>query len=320
MLSALFRKVAVVLALVGSVFALDVASAAGPAQQVEALLNRVEGDVDFAEAKLAIDAVVDPAIDLRSAHAQIDALTDAARAIAGPNPTSAQKIAALRNVIYEPGPWNDYRPFQYDNDDPLGQKLENQLLSTYLKSRKGNCVSMPALFLILADRLGADVTLATAPLHIFVKYTDEAGRVINLETTSGANPARDAWIIEQMPMTKEAIARGVYMRALTRREAAAHLAGVIVDHQIREGDYFGAIETADAILKANSKDVYAIVKKGTAYGHLLRTRFFEKYPAPDQIPQEDFEDYQLYSTMNARLFELAASLGWRPANDAYNKK
>lgn len=294
-------------------FATASAFAASPARQIEILLERPESDVDFAEAKLAIDAVVDPSIDIQSARAQLDALTGAARAITGPNPTSAQKIAAARKVIYEAGPWNGNRPFQYDHEDPLGQKLENQLLSTYLRTRKGNCVSMPALFLILADRLGADVTLATAPLHIFVKYTDEAGRVVNLETTSGARPARDAWIIEQMPMTKEAIANGVYMRALTRREAAAHLAGVIIDHKIREGDYFGAIETADAILKINPKDVYVMVKKGTAYGYLLRTRYFEKYPTPNDIPEEEFEDYQLYSGMNAKLFETAESLGWRPS-------
>lgn len=36
-----------------------------------------------------------------------------------------------------------------------------KLLSRYLDSRRGDCVSMPILFLILADRLGLDVSLST---------------------------------------------------------------------------------------------------------------------------------------------------------------
>jgi hypothetical protein len=63
------------------------------------------------------------------------------------------------------------------------------MLSTYVRTRKGNCVSMPVLFLIVADRIGLKVRLAAAPLHLFVRYTDAAGADHNLEATSGGHEA-----------------------------------------------------------------------------------------------------------------------------------
>jgi len=69
---------------------------------------------------------------------------------------------------------------------------------------------MPFLFIILGDKLGIDVTASTAPLHVFVKFTDTDGKTYSLETTSGANFSRDAWYREQMPMTNQAIDNGVY--------------------------------------------------------------------------------------------------------------
>lgn len=295
-------------------FAAPAFAQSGPerASQIAALLKSSEHDSDFAEAKLAIDKIVDPAIDVEATRAELDQLTAAARVLAGQDPTSVQKIAAVRKVIYEPGPWNGNRPFSYDLSDPLGRDTGNKLISTYLRTRKGNCVSMPALFLILADRLGVDVTLSSAPLHIFVKWTDEAGRVTNLETTSGAHPARDVWIRQQEPFTDEAVANGVYLQKMSRREAIAHLANLVVDHQVATGDYEGAVSAADAILNVNPKDVYAMVKAGSAHGHLLRTRFQEVYPSPADIPAEEIAAYRYSAKMNAELFERAEALGWRP--------
>ena len=45
-----------------------------------------------------------------------------------------------------------------------------------------------------------------------------------------------------------------------------------------------AIEVADVILTHAPRDVWAILKKGTAYGHLIRTEFEDPYPHPFLIP------------------------------------
>ena len=68
-----------------------------------------------------------------------------------------------------------------------------------------------------------------APLHVFVKFTDEAGTVTNLETTSGALPARDVHYRNQLPMTDEAITNGVFLAELSQEETVAVIATVLVE-------------------------------------------------------------------------------------------
>lgn len=172
------------------------------------LFQDSDGDTDLAHTKLTIDAIIDPSVDVEAHLVEIDAMADGVRALAeqmaqiafvststanadqisayspatfgGFQPTTEQILAAPQRYIYDPGPWNDHRPFVYDMDDPLGEHLPHKLLSTYLDTRKGNCVSMPTLFIALGDRLGLDMTLAKAPRHLYVVFRDEdAGVVLN---------------------------------------------------------------------------------------------------------------------------------------------
>ena len=130
--------------------------------------------LDYLTAKLAVDRQIDPTTDAAWVKAEVVRLARAAADMAGPNVDDPAKLRAVRKVIYVAGPWNDNRPFDYDHADPYGKVILNKLLATYLKTRRGNCVSMPILFLILADWLGVKVSLAAAPLHLFVRYTDAA--------------------------------------------------------------------------------------------------------------------------------------------------
>ena len=95
------------------------------------------------------------------------------------------------------------------------------MLQRYLTTRRGNCITMPILFLALGQRLGLTMTLAEAPLHVFVKYTDDGGVVWNLEPTSGGGFTRDAWYRKKLPMSDKAVANGVYLRPLAHEEATA---------------------------------------------------------------------------------------------------
>jgi hypothetical protein len=194
-------------------------AAADPVQVLRALFAVSDNKIDFAKAKLAIDKIIDPGIDVNASLAEIDAMARTVRAMAGPGASPIQRLASVRRFIYVSGDWNQHRPYQYDMTDPLGAKPTNALLPNYLRNRRGNCVSMPILFMILADRLGVHVTLSTAPFHVFAKYVDDAtGKAYNLETTSGGYPERDAWLRRNFPMTDEAVKNGVYLKTLSRKE------------------------------------------------------------------------------------------------------
>jgi regulator of sirC expression with transglutaminase-like and TPR domain len=250
---------------------------------VRDIIDRPTIHLDYLQTKLALDQIVDPAMGLESITSGISRLAAFATEMAGPGADDARKLAAVRTVIYRAGPWNENRPFAYDLADPYGQNLRNKLLSTYLSTRRGNCVSMPILFLILADRLGVNVALSTAPLHVFLKFTDTAGKVTNLETTSGALPARDQWYREKLPMTDQAVANGLYLRTLSRKESVALMATTVMEHLMDQGRYQDAIDVADVILAHSPRDAETMVKRGSAFARLLDEEFYMLYPTADLV-------------------------------------
>lgn len=277
------------------------------------ILSIEDARLDYGHAKLALDRLIEPADSTAATMATLDRMADDARDLAGPSPTPDMLFAALRRLIYEAGPWNNHRPFAYDHDDPLGQRIGNKLLSTYLATRRGNCVSMPALFLILADRLGSDVALATAPLHVFVRYRSESGRVLNLETTSGAHPARDEWYRRHMPMTDRAIASGLYMRSLSKREGVALLATTLLEHLMEQRRFDEALAVSKIILRHAPRDGYTMVKQGSVYAKMIEAEFTRKYRVPALIPTLLRSRYLTLMHLNRAPFQAAEALGWDPA-------
>lgn len=228
--------------------------------------------------------------------------------------SSMDRMLAIKKYVYAPGAWNNYQPYQYDFDDPLGTKVANKLLPNYMKTQKGNCITMPFLFIILGDKLGIDVTASTAPLHVFVKFTDSKGTTYNLETTSGANFARDAWYREQMPMTEQAIENGVYLQPLSRKETVAVMITVLAEHYMKENEYKKAWAISDLSLKYYPKYVNAMLRNGSAFYKMLEQRFINKYPNPNDIPKNQRELFHFLSNGNRYWFAKAEALGWREPN------
>ncbi len=172
---------------------------------------------------------------------------------------------------------------------------------------------MPFLFILLADRMGLDVTASTAPLHVFVKFTDDAtGTTFNVEATSGANPAKDSWYAKNLPMTDIALKNGVYMQSLTRQEAVVVMATVSVEHHLQKKQYNKAIEMAELLLPHYPKYAYLYTKIGTAYHGILKDNFYKRYPALKDIPKQERQVYQFLSEQNHLAFDKAEALGWRP--------
>jgi regulator of sirC expression with transglutaminase-like and TPR domain len=186
------------------------------------------------------------------------------------------------------------------------------LLSTYFRTRLGNCVSMPILFLILAERVSLNVGLSTAPLHVFVRYIDPAGQALNIEATSGGHFARDEWYRQNMPMNDRAMASGLYMRSLSRAESVAVMATTVVETLMDAGRNQDAVEVCDVILRHSPRDGFTMVKRGTAIAGLMQTEFIDLYPSPAAIPEPLRSRYRMLAAQNRSSFEAAEALGWEP--------
>jgi len=280
--------------------------------KVEALFQQDLGSADLAAIKIAADSIIDPTINGADQLAQIDQMVETIQTMLPPNPDAWTRVRAIRQFIYEPGPWNDQREFSYDHDDPYGLDVHNKLLGDYIRDRRGNCITMPFLFLILGQRLGLDVAPALAPLHVLVKFTDDQGVTYNLEATSGAGRARDQHYRDLLPITDVALDNGLYLTPLTREQSIAVIAAVVLDDLIARKHYGEAIAVADVLLTHHPRFAYVMVKKATAAYHLLQAEFYSKYPIASVVPAERVAELIKLQQINQSAFDQAERLGWKP--------
>jgi len=118
-------------------------------------------------------------------------------------------------------PINNYKPCTYDFEDFMGEKDWTKMFTTKLmKTRSGNCHSLPYYYKILCEEIGASAHLTLAPNHIYIKHIDEKGQWTNVELTNGGFP-RDQWIIKQMAISVESIKNEIYMKPLSEKESIA---------------------------------------------------------------------------------------------------
>jgi len=278
---------------------------------LEWILNSPESNIDLVKAKLTLDHMIDPSSDITDTSQKLDAIANAVRAMLPAKASDADKLNALKKYLYERGAWNSNTPYTYDFNDPFGRDIHNKLLFTYLSSRKGNCVSMPLLFLIIGQKLGLDVALSTAPEHLFIKYRDESGTVINLETTDKAGVTSDASYKRQTQMSEQAISSGIYMQSLTKRETVAVMMVTLMEYYSQNSEQEKRIALADLSLKYYPNNVAAMVHKGSAYVRLLKKDYLNKYPTPAQIPVHERPRFLELQKQTNFWYDKAEALGYQ---------
>lgn len=282
------------------------------------ILEKDEEQLDLAEVKFSIDKLIVSSIDVKSELTKIDKMVADIQSMLLPESSAMEKMLAVKKYIYTPGEWNNYKAYQYDFDDPLGTKITNKLLSNYIKNKKGNCVTMPFLFIILGDRLGINVTASIAPLHVLVMFTDTDGKRYNLETTSGAGFTRDTWYRKQMPMTEKAIENGIYLQPLTKKETVAVMMTILAEYFFQEEEYKKSVAISDLTLKYYPKYVNSMLRNGSAFYRLLQESFVKKYPNSNNIPKEQRELFHFLSKGNRYWFAKAEELGWQEPKPDFN--
>lgn len=109
-------------------------------------------------------------------------------------------------------------PKTYDFEDFWGrQDYRKMFVSKLLKEGSGQCHSMPLMFLLLCEKIGADAHLAFAPNHSYIKFQDKRGKWHNLELTN-AMLASDHFMVESGYVKAEAIQNKIYMEPLTKKQ------------------------------------------------------------------------------------------------------
>ncbi len=286
---------------------------------LEHLLSKPETQIDFVQAKLTVDLLIDPKSKSSNTLRQIDAWTERVKTRLPVNASRRTKLDILISTLYTSGPWNSFQPFQYDLDDPLGKNHSTKLLATYLSTRKGNCISMPIFFIILGQKLGLPVTLATAPEHAMVKYLDDDGQWLNVEATGGGFKY-DSSYEREFKISAKAIKNDIYLRPLSRRESVTVMMSTLMEHYGRTKQHEQRIAVADLALKVNNKDVVAMQHKGAANYLLLQEHFVRPYPDANNIPHAKRAEYRQFSSENLLWYAKAEALGWVPTTPEQEAK
>lgn len=114
-------------------------------------------------------------------------------------------------------------PLRYDFDDFMGeQDWTKMFVSKLLASEKGQCHSMPLLYLILADELKTKAYLALSPNHTYVKFKDKNGILYNFEATNGCIVS-DKWILGSNYINSMAVKNKIFMDTLSTKECIANM-------------------------------------------------------------------------------------------------
>ncbi|OAE90380.1 hypothetical protein [Flavobacterium psychrophilum] len=109
-------------------------------------------------------------------------------------------------------------PLKYDFEDYRGDKDWSKMFVTkLLRTGKGQCHSMPLLYLTLAEEIGAEAFLSICPNHSYIKFQDEKGKWYNLELTNGMFTA-SSFILNSGFIKSEAMQNQIYMQNFSKKE------------------------------------------------------------------------------------------------------
>ncbi|RAJ83656.1 hypothetical protein CLV59_103627 [Chitinophaga dinghuensis] len=204
-----------------------------------------------------------------------------------------------------------YTPLGYDFDDYMGKEhWENMFVTKLLLTGKGQCHSMPLLYLMLAEQLGIKATLAQAPEHSFIVFYNKDGKRYNFETTSG-NLVSYNWLMQSGFINASAIKKGTYLDTLSQKKLIAYLIMDLTQGYLRQYEDDGFVYRCLQDVKAlHSDNLEALMME--ANNLTIRTRQAIRAvgnPPPNKLP-EYREAYSLFQQRNA-LYQLIDDLGYQ---------
>lgn len=213
---------------------------------------------------------------------------------------------ALFEFFTSPNPLNGHKEYIYDFEDCTGEEdWTNTFVTKLIRTHSGQCRSLPLLYKILANEIGAKAWIAYAPNHTFIRHRDEKdSRWVNVELTNHSMP-REVFIVETMGVTKRAIETGIYMKPCADREIVINLlAELALGYQhLYEVDGF-AWSCVNTVLQYEPNNLLALLIKadwlytqGVAYQNELKRR---------GLPEDKWslDNYAKYKATQQQLTDL----------------
>lgn len=286
-------------------------------------LSKPNKDIDLTHALLKIEQIQKPTININEVKAKIKIIAERIKKVPGYSDSTEGKIRAISQYLYVAGEWNNNAEYSYDLDDPLGtEKPENSLVSNYIETKKGNCVSMPLLVLLLSEHLDLKMNLSIAPKHMFLRFSLD-GTIYNFEATSGGLKYDESYI-KEFEISPKAITNKLYLQSLNNKKALisrlVDLASDFSDRSSENADFNKAFELTSLILQHQPDNVGAMIVRGNTWQRILTRdlkRFEEKKVKMTPAIKKHFDELL---SRNLMWFKKAEFLGWIEPSSEYDTK
>ncbi|REC61828.1 hypothetical protein DRF65_13910 [Chryseobacterium pennae] len=111
-----------------------------------------------------------------------------------------------------------HKAIKYDFEDYMGAKdYSKMFVSKLMKKNSGQCHSMPLLYLILAEQIGAEAYLVMSPNHSYIRFEGDDGEMLSIELTNGMFSA-NSFVLNSGYIKAEALKNKLYMQNLGKKE------------------------------------------------------------------------------------------------------
>ncbi len=132
-----------------------------------------------------------------------------------------QKFMSDTLYITIDGKRQGHIPYYYDYIDALsGKDRRNYFVTKTIATGSGQCHTFPITYLILAEALVVKANLAYNPMHSFIRFKNNAGTVVNYETTVDKF-LPNSFYIETLPVMAEAQRNNLYVTELNKQQVVA---------------------------------------------------------------------------------------------------
>ena len=233
-----------------------------------------------------------------------------------------QKLYSQQNIFYNTKTKQSILvpKIKYDFDDFMGQKdYSKMFVSKLLATGKGQCHSMPLLYLMIAEQLNAKAYLSLAPEHSFIKFIDKSGSLINFETTNG-NLVSDTWLAQSGFITAQALQNKIYLDTLSQRQLFAQMMCDLLLGYLSAFAYDNfAEQVRQKILELNPVNTTALIIDANVKMQIAKQQIYKAgKPKEADLPNHP-DAYNAYLTMQA-AFDKIDNLGYQDMpKEAYQK-
>lgn len=201
-----------------------------------------------------------------------------------------QKLYKQDNQWYDNHSGKTYKigKLGYDFNDYMGDNdWSNMFVDKLLRTKAGQCHSLPLLYLCIIEQLGGKAYLSLSPNHSFIQYFGSNGKRYNFETTNG-NHVTESWLLQSTFVSAAALAHKTYLDTLSSKQLYARMLGDLLLGYRKQLGYDGVGDMLVQKIQSIDADNMTALMDQATIAHIILGM---KLEASGNPPPEQWNNY-----------------------------